>query len=86
MKELEGSPCRGPRSSQTLGALLRETEQGVLRMVRLAAGLNCSSAADESRTLRRSGMEEPDEEAAENARGTYWNEFALLGCKVRGKA
>ena len=57
MEELEGRPAAVRRSRQILGTLVRETEQGVLRMTSGEAQL--PSAADGSRTLRRSEWKSP---------------------------
>ena len=77
-KELEGLPGGDPRKV-ALEKLVRE--RTVASCGWLAARLKMRSAANVSQTLRRTGTEEPDEEAAEKARGTYrcekkLNEFA----------
>ena len=64
MKELEGSPSRGPRKCE--GSCYRETEQGVLRMASGEAQLPEGRRREPD--IEKIGMEEPDERAAENAR------------------
>lgn len=74
MEELEGRPAAVRGSRQILGTRVRETEQGVLRMTSGEAQLPERRGREPD--FEKIGMEEPEQEGAENARGVYWNEFA----------